>query len=313
MKLSKHQKALAAVTLCTVIWSIAAPLFKWSLQTTPPFTLLFLRFLIATLIILPIAWKKINIKFDDFWRLSLLTLTGISINIGLVYFGLSLSPSINAPIISSTMPVYLVIGSIIFLHEIPKKKIIFGTLVSLIGVLIIIFRPVDHLSLKGLITGNVYFILSVLSLASYTLLLKWFKPHYPSTTIVFWIFFIATITFFPFFVHEAKVTHSLAHLDSRGWFGILYGALFSSILAQIFYNFSVKQLNAAEVGLFTYLGPVITALVAIPLLHEQITFAYLLGALFVFLGLFIAEAKFKYHPFHHHLTDIEDSWLESDS
>jgi drug/metabolite transporter (DMT)-like permease len=312
MKLSKHQKAIFAVALCTIIWSVAAPVFKWSLQTNPPFTLLFFRFLLATLIMLPIAWKKMNIKFDDFWRIFLLAISGISLNIGLVYLGLSLSPSINAPIISSTMPVYLVIGSIIFLHQIPKKKVILGTLVSLIGVLIIVFRPVDHLSLLGLITGNVYFILSVLSLASYTLLLKWFRPHYSSATVVFWIFFIATITFFPFFVNEAKVAHSLSHLDLRGGIGIIYGALFSSILAQIFYNFSVKQLNPAEVGLFTYLGPVVTALVALPLLHEQITFAYLLGTLFVFLGLFIAEAKFKYHPFHHHLTDIDDSWLESD-
>ena len=79
----------------------------------------------------------------------------------------------------------------------------------------------------------------------------------------------------------------------------------------MFYNYSVKQLSPSEVGLFTYLGPVVTALVALPLLHEQITFAYLLGTVFVFLGLSIAEIKFNYHPFHHHLNNSDDSWLES--
>src|SRR5579872_4385912 len=311
MKLSKHQKALLAVSLCTIIWSVAAPLFKWSMQSTPPATLLFFRFLLATLIMLPMVWKRIDIKFEDFYRIFLLAITGITFNIGLFYLGLSLSQSINAPIISSTMPVFLIIGSILFLHEIPKPKTVFGTVISLIGVLIIIFRPVDHISFLGLITGNVYFILSVFSLAIYTLLLKWLKPPYRSSTLIFWMFLIATITFFPVFVFEAKATHSLPHLDYKGAFGIMYGAVFSSILAQIFYNFSVKELNPPEVGLFTYLGPVVTALVAIPLLHEQITFGYLLGTLFVFLGLFIAEIKFNYHPFHHHLTDIEDSWLDS--
>jgi drug/metabolite transporter (DMT)-like permease len=313
MRLSKHQKALIAVSLCTIIWSVAAPLFKWSMQSTPPATLLFFRFLLATLIMLPFVWKKIEIKFEDIYRIFLLAVTGITFNIGLFYLGLSLSQSINAPIISSTMPVFLIIGSIVFLHEIPKRKAILGTLVSLIGVFIIIFRPVDHLSLWGVITGNFYFILSVFSIACYTLLLKWLKPPYRSTTIVFWMFFIATITFFPVFVHEAKITHSISHLDFKGGIGILYGAVFSSILAQIFYNYSVRELKSTEVGLFTYLGPVITALVALPLLHEQITFAYLLGALFVFLGLFIAEIKLNYHPFHHHLTNIEDSTLESDT
>jgi drug/metabolite transporter (DMT)-like permease len=311
MKLSRHQKAIIAVTICTVIWNAAAPLFKWSMESTPPFTLLFFRFLLATLIMLPIVWKRINIKFEDFWRIFLLAITGISINIGLVYLGLSLSPSINAPIIASTMPIFLIIGAIIFLKEIPKPKVVFGMAVSLIGILIIVFRPVDHLSLYELITGNVYFILSVLSFTTFILLLKWLKPPYAPTTVIFWMFFIATITFFPFFVMEERATRSIMHLGFQGGFGILYGAIFSSIVCQLLYNFSVKELNSAEIGLFTYLGPIVTALVAIPLLHEIITFEYLLGALFVFLGLFIAELKLKYHPFHHHIPDNHDSWLES--
>jgi len=311
MNLSKHHKAILAVTLCTIIWSIAAPLSKWSMQSTPPATLLFFRFLLATLIMLPMVWKRMDIKFEDFYRIFLLAVMGITFNIGLFYLGLSLSQSINAPVIGSTLPIFLIIGSILFLHQIPKPRAVVGTVVSLIGVLIIIFRPVDHLSLLGLITGNVYFILSILSLSGYTLLLKWLKPPYRASTLVFWMFFIATITFFPFFVVEAKTTHSLAHLTLQGGVGIMYGAVFSSILAQTFYNYSVRQLNPSEVGLFSYLGPVVTALVALPLLHEQITFAYLLGTVFVFLGLFIAEIKFKYHPFHHHITGIEDPPLES--
>src|SRR5216683_979204 len=223
MKLSKHQKALIAVAICTIIWSAAAPIFKWSMQTTPPYTLLFFRFLIATLIMLPLVWKRIGIRFEDFYRIFLLALTGITFNIGLFYLGLSLSPSINAPIIASTMPVLLIIGSIIFLHEIPKPKIILGTIVSLIGVLIIIFRPVDHLSFVGLILGNIYFIVSVLSLASYTILLKWFKPRYSSTTLIFWIFLLATITLFPPFIYELRTTHMPITLTFQGGFGILYG------------------------------------------------------------------------------------------
>src|SRR5579859_5018557 len=161
MKLPKHQKAIIAVTLCTVIWNAAAPLFKWSMQTTPPFTLLFFRFLIATLILLPFVWKRIGIKFEDFYRIFLLSITGITINIGLVYFGLNLSPSINAPIIASTLPIFLIIGSILFLKEMPKVKVLIGMFISIIGITIIIFRPVDHLSINGLLMGNIYLILSV--------------------------------------------------------------------------------------------------------------------------------------------------------
>ncbi len=298
MRLSKHHLAIVALTLCTIIWGAAGPFFKWAMQDTPPFTLLFFRFCIATLIMIPLAYKQMHIKFEDFYKILLLALTGITFNIGLYYLGLSLSQSINAPIIGSTMPIFLILGAIIFLHEIPKPKVIFGTFISLIGTLIIILRPVDHMPLIKLLTGNSYFILSTLSLVSFTLLLKKFKLPYSSVTIIFWMFLLATIIFFLPFVFEEHATNSLSTLNFRGFFGILYGALFSSIFGQIFYNFAVKSLKSGDIGIFNYLGPIITALVALPLLHEEITFAYLLGSVFVFLGLFIAEIKFHYHFFH---------------
>jgi drug/metabolite transporter (DMT)-like permease len=146
---------------------------------------------------------------------------------------------------------------------------------------------------------------------SYTILLKKFKLKYHSSTIIFWIFFIATVTFFPAFIWENHSTNIHQILSFKGSLGILYGAILSSLLGQVLYNYSVKRLKANEIGIFSYLEPVITALVALPLLHEQITFFYLLGSLFVFLGLFIAEVKLHYNIFHRHLNNVDDSWLES--
>lgn len=311
MHLSRHQKALLSVAVCTIIWSVASPFFKWSMQSTPPFTLAFYRFLIATLIMIPFVRKKMKIRFEDFYKIFLLAVTGVTFNISFFYLGLSLAQSINAPIIASMLPIFLVVGSIFFLKEIPKTKVVMGIIVSMIGIFLIILRPVEHISLFGSILGNIYLILSILSLVCYTILLKRFKLRYESGTIIFWMFFIATITFFPLYILQTPNLHSLFTIDYKGFLGIVYGALFSSILGQIFYNYSVRRLNSDEIGLFTYLGPIVTALVALPLLHEQITFSYLLGSLFVFLGLFIAEVKLRYHPFHHHLNDIDDSWLES--
>lgn len=310
MKLPKHLLALASITLCTIIWSIDSPVFKWSLQDIHPFTLAFFRFLLATFIMIPLVKGNIKIRFEDFYKIVLLAMTGITLTISFYYSGLSLTQSINEPIIASTLPIFLIIGSLIFLHEIPKVKVLLGTIISLIGVLIIIFRPVHHATLSGSVFGNTFFILSILSLVCYTLLLKKFRLSYSSPVLLFWMFFVATILFAPFFVLESKTTTSLANLHAQGIFGIIYGAIFSSTLATNFYNYAVKYLKTEEVGIFIYLGPFITALVAIPLLQEKITFFYLLGSLFVFLGLFIAEAKLHYHPVHH-LKGINDPRLKT--
>jgi len=309
MRLSKHQFAILSITLCTIITSAAAPLFKWSMLDTPPFTLAFLRFLLATIIMLPLVYNRIKIKFEDFYKILLLALTCITFNTGFYFLGLSLSQSINAPIIDSSVPLFLIIGAVLFLKETPKPKMLFGMAVSLIGILIIIIRPSDHISPTGSILGNIFLLLSVFSLVGYTLLLKKFKLSYPASTLLFWMFLLATITFFPLYILGGGIKSLIPHLDIRGYFGIMYGAVFSSILCQIFYTYSVKALKSDEIGIFMYLGPVITALIAIPLLHEEITFSYLLGSAFVFLGLIIAEVKFHYHRSHHHLEN--DPWLES--
>lgn len=311
MRLTKYHIAILSITLCTIIWSSAAPIFKWAMQDTSPSTIAFFRFLCATILMLPIVNKRIKIQFKDFYKILLLAITGITCNIGFYYLGLSLTQSINAPIIASTIPIFLIFGSILFLHHKPKLKTIFGTLVSLAGVFVIIIRPVGHLSSFGSILGNMYLILSVLSLVSYTILLKKFKLKYHSSTLIFWIFLLGTIAFFPPFILGTKPSIILSQLSFKGIFGILYGAILSSIVGQILYNYSVKHLNTDEIGIFSYLGPIVTALVALPLLHEQITFAYLLGSFFVFLGLFIAEIKFKYPIFHRHFNNVDDSWLES--
>src|SRR5258708_7713941 len=311
MKLSKHQLGLLSITLCTIIWSVDSPVYKWALHDIHPFTLAFFRFFLATIIMFPICCKSIKIKFEDFYKIVLLTLTGITLTISFYYLGLSLTQSINEPIIASMLPILLIATSIIFLHEVPKPKIIIGTIVSLIGVLIIVIRPIHHASLYDSILGNLFFILSILSLVMYTLLLKKFKLSYSSPTLIFWIFLIATILFAPLYVLESKAINSFGVVNFRGFFGIIYGAVFSSTLATSFYNYGVKLLKTNEVGIFIYLGPIITALVALPLLHEQITFTYLLGSLFVFLGLFIAEPNLHYHPLRHHLKVINDPCLNS--
>lgn len=309
MYLSKHKLAILAIVLNTLIWSAASPIFKWSLDSTPPFTIAFFRFAIATLILLPFVKHKLAIRFEDFYKLFTLAVIGITIHNSFYFLGLTLAPSINVPIISSMTPIFLIIGGILFLREKPKPKVLLGTIISLIGTMIIVFRPNDG-TVVGSIMGNFYFVLSTLMFVWYTLLIKYYKLRYSYATIIFWTFFIGTIALLPMFILEVQTTNSLATLNLKGSIGIIYGAIFSSTLGYGLYNYAAKYIRANEIGIFSYLEPVATALVAIPLLHEEITFLYLLGGIIVFLGIFIAEAKLHYHPFHQ-LKRFNDPPLDS--
>lgn len=301
MHLSRHQLAILAIIANTVIWSAASPVFKWALADIPPFTMAFFRFLIASLILLPFVYDKIKVSLDDFYKLFVLSLVGIAAHITFFYLGLTLAPSINVPIISSTTPILLIIGAMIFLHEKPKRKVMYGTIVSLIGFFIIIIQPIIEKAEVGSILGNLYYVLSVVTLVLYTILLKRYNFKYSYMTIMFWIFSIGALVFLPMFLFENKGANPLVHFDFRGSIGIFYGAILSSVAGYFLYNYAVKYIKAQEIGIFMYLDPFVTALVAIPLLGETITFTYLLGTLFVFAGIFVAEGRLPYQHHMHHL------------
>ena len=297
MHLSKRQLAILALIANNMIWGAAPPIFKWSLVGIPPFTLAFLRFFIACVIIFPFICNKLSIKNEDIGKFFLLAVFGIVINISFFFLGLQKAASIDVSIIASAAPVFLIIASIIFLHEKTKLKIILGTATSLIGVLVIILRPLLEHHGDHAIIGNLYYVISTLGLSIYMLLLKKFDLKYSSLTIVFWVFLFSSVMFLPLFFREIQ-TQPIHLLGIRPLVGIVFGAVGSSAIAYSLLAFGEKFIKASEIGVFLYLDPVVTAMVALPLLGEQITFSYLLGAVLVFAGIFIAEGRLHYHPLH---------------
>lgn len=94
-----HNQAILALIAANIIWGAASPIFKFALENIPPFTLAFLRFFGAALILFPFTVKSMWIKREDWLDLFLLSIFGITINITFFFMGLKYAPSINAPII----------------------------------------------------------------------------------------------------------------------------------------------------------------------------------------------------------------------
>lgn len=297
-KISKKQFAFLALVGANLIWGAAAPIFKWSLENIEPFTLAFFRFALAALIMLPFTMHKLHIAKKDIKTLLLMSIFGITINIAFFFLGLEYTSSINAPIIASAGPVFLILGSVMFLHEKLRPKVIAGTVISLLGVIVIIIQPIIEHGVDGSLIGNILFVFATFGAVGHTLLLKELSHKYSSLTLTFWSFAIGALSFLPFSLPELQASNYLSNINTQGLVGILFGAFLSSALAYTLFNFGLKYMQASEVGVFTYMDPIVAIVVAIPLLGETLSSAFLLGSTLVFLGIFIAEGKLNYHLFH---------------
>ncbi len=298
MKLSNVQTAILCLIAANIIWGAAAPIFKWTLQDINPLTFAFLRFFLSALVILPFAYKRLRIKREDIYTLVFLSVMGLAFRIAYNFYGLKFAPSINELVIASTAPVFLLIGAIALFHEKARKKLLLGMILSFVGVIVIVVEPVITSGIDISFMGNIFFLVAMCLSVVYILLLKELAPKYHVITLLFWTFAIAAITLLPFAGFEIVRSNFETDLSMKVLIGIAFAVFFSTVLAHFLNLYGVKYIKASEVGLFSYVDPFIGIAIAQPLLGEYITPHYLIGAVLVFAGIFIAENRLHYHPFH---------------
>ncbi len=299
MNLKTHHKAILALITANLIWGAASPIFKLALENIPPFTLAFSRFFFAMIIILPFAINNLQVRREDWKNLILLSLTGITFNISFFFFGLKYAPSINAPMIASSGPVFLYFLSIFVLHEKPHLKILTGIIISLLGVMIIIGQPLLSIQIDSkVLIGNLFFLLATFGAVGHAIFSKEILIKYKAVSITFWSFFIGSLTFLPFFIGENLKQNFLSTLDIRGIIGLVFGVFLSSLLAYLLFEWGLSKIPAQEIGIYTYIDPVIATLIAIPLLEEHLSLLFITGSVLIFLGIYIAEGRLHWHPLH---------------
>lgn len=295
------QKGVLSLIVANVIWGFASPIFKWSLTNIPPFTLAFLRFAIAALILAVILRKKLSLPIQnthDFWLLMANAVTGITGNIALFFLGLRLTLAMNVPVIASSQPIIVFLLAFLFLNEKLQKKKIFGMLIGTLGILVIVLEPIYYQGMDGNTLGNFLVILATLCGAFGVLTGRKLFQRYNPLVLTFWAFVIGAISFLPpALVEFARQPTLFQQLDIRGITGIVFGAVFSSLIAYSCQAFGLSKIPANEASIFTYVDPIAGTVLSFFMLREPITIPFLIGTGCIFLGIYIAEHRLHYHPF----------------
>lgn len=296
MNSSNRRQAIIALIIANLIWGAASPIFKWSLTSIPPFLLAFLRFFIASLILLPFAYKELNqTKIQLLPKIFIFTFLGITFNISFFFLGLELAPSINAAIIASIQPFILVILGAWFLKETITKREMTAALISFLGILIIILAPLigDGYQAEMFLIGNLFFLLAALGAIGHAVVGKTIlnKENLLGMTLV--SFVIGTLTFIPFAVYE-HLQNPLWYLNLgvSGYVGIVYGAVFSSALAYHLYIVGLNGMEASETGIFGYLMPLSAVIIGVLFFGESLNLPFIIGTVLIIVGLILQELGF---------------------
>lgn len=145
--------------ITAVIWGIAPPIIKATIQTVPPLTFLMIRFWIAALIFLPYnihILKRYNFTPVRLNKIVTAAILGHILSLSFLFTGLELTTSIITSILAATSPIVVSALGFFILKEIISKREIEGILLALIGTAVLIFSPLFE---NGGIGTSMYIIL----------------------------------------------------------------------------------------------------------------------------------------------------------
>ncbi|PIR98907.1 hypothetical protein COT87_02350, partial [Candidatus Collierbacteria bacterium CG10_big_fil_rev_8_21_14_0_10_44_9] len=119
--MSKNRRlAYLALLYNALIWGAAFPIIKPVFEFLTPLQYLYFRYLVAGVVSFPIFiafYIKKHPKVSKMVKPVLLELAGLALPIIILYEGLSRTSALEASLIGSTGPIFVVIGGILFLRE----------------------------------------------------------------------------------------------------------------------------------------------------------------------------------------------------
>ncbi len=255
----------------------------------PPMTLGFLRWSIAVLVLLPLAWPHLRRDRALLWAnrrvLLLLGVLGTALHNAVTYLGLNFTTAMNGLMLNSFLPVMIVAISWLLYRERLRTLQWLGMVVSLAGVIAIIARgDAATLLALSLNPGDLIVVGGMLMWALYTILLKLKPAQLHLLSFLAAIAVVGVLSIAPLAAVEwalgYETRYTAATLAAMVYVGVL-----PTVAGYILWNRGVAMVGANVAGLFTHLMPVFGALLSWLFLGERLLPFHLAGFALILLGI----------------------------
>lgn len=295
LKIKKQKITISsffALIFAEILWGVNTPVIKLGLETVPLPLYLSVTILGAAILVAPFAIKKWKtLRRKDYALLIIGSLISITLGNTALLMGLERIPSINASLIGLFSPLLLFILSVEFLKERMSLKTLLGILISFAGAAVVIGKPWDTASTNPeVLIGNLLIVLAVFCSVTGILISKTVLKRANPYQVTFIQLLVGVL---PIAIFSTQYLYALhpSHAEASGFFAIGFNIL-AITFANCLFMYGLKKRKAQEVGVFSYIHPVATGVAAWFILGEIPEENIFLGAVFICLGIYLAQVKF---------------------
>ena len=247
----------------------------------------FYRMLFGTIGIIPV-WLYFRKPLTDKKGITIAILCGalFATDIALWNTSILLSKASVSTLLANLAPVWVGIGSLLFLREKPGKIFWIGTLISMIGVGIIVgIRSVSDLSLTK---GNILSIIASVFYGAYLLTVR--KGRVGLDTFTFTTISMISSTIMLGVICLISNTQ-LTGYSTNSWLYLIILGLIPQVIGWLSINQALGHIKPTIASVSLLSQSVFTAIFALPVLGEILTISELSGAVLVLTGIYLVNRK----------------------
>ncbi len=296
---SLKPRTAALLLVPPLLWAGNAIVGRLVHELIPPLTLNFFRWVLAFVLLLPLAHQVLR-RHSPLWphwkHYGLLGLLGVGCYNSLQYLALQTSTPINVTLVASSTPVFMLAMGALFFKQVVRKRQIFGAVLSIAGVMLVLCRG-DWQALANvhLVMGDVFVLIATLCWAWYSWLLS--HTQAPAEVRGNWAYFLMAQMAFglvwsgAFTAVEWSGYTGLVdtHID-WGWpliAALVYVAFGPSLLAYRCWGLGVQSVGPNVAGFFANLTPIFAATLSalalgeLPQIYHVAAFVMIIGGIVV--------------------------------
>jgi len=280
----------AELFIVALIWGATFVAAKSVLAVLNPVSLAFARFLISSILFLPIIFrerKKGNsIEKGDIKTIIILGLLGVTFFYVFQFLGLEYTSATNVSLLIALIPIFTTGLSTRILKENTNPKKLMGLILSLLGVGLVITNGKLNISTRtNDLIGAGFILINVLCWSVYTVIGKKILKKYPSKTITAHSVLWGTALMIPLALIWGDVSE-IVNLTFIHLLSLLYLGILGSFVAYLLWYDGLKKVNASTASSFLYFQPLVTIVVAHFWLGDEITPYIIIGGILIISGVY---------------------------
>lgn len=296
MQTKGNGKIYFLMVIAALVWSGAFIAGKFAVPYVPAFTLTFLRFLIASIVLYPVMKLYNRSHPEDNFRLTkkyipLFLFNGIVGMAGyhvLFFTALKYTTAINSSIIGAMNPIVTTIIAAIFIRQKTPPMQIAGILLSFIGVVLTITGGnLSILASFDFNRGDMFMAAAVICWASYAVMSRIKGADVPPLALTFYSFVFCTIALVPFVIWEHP--WALEKIPASAILSIVFMAVFSSVIGYMLQQIAIKKIGASKSSIFVNLVPVFSIILSVTILGEELMPVKIFTSLLIITGVCICQ------------------------